>query len=94
MKIASIIGLIIISAVLIFCVETPPPHHPMNCYCVTLVVSSVTGEILKTSSEFVFVYDTHELVKWQGTDIKQDSINHLVIIEMRQCVEPEMKGEK
>jgi hypothetical protein len=96
MKTATILGLIIISAAIIFCVKTPPQPHPMNCYCVTLVVSSITGEILKTSSEFTFVYDAQDLVNWQstGTIIKRDSVSHLIIIEMRQCVEPDIKGGK
>jgi hypothetical protein len=52
----------------------------------------VSGEILKTSSEFTFVYDARELATWYGTTIKRDSVNHLIIIEMRQCVEPDIKN--
>jgi hypothetical protein len=75
------------------CIDEPMPH-PQNCYTLTIVASTVTGEIVSQKAEYDFIYGIEPLEKWlaeQGTTIERDTVNHLITIKVIQCVEPDIK---
>jgi len=59
--------------------------------------SSLDGHINQTMSDYAFVYEAAELEKWlvnEGVLVKHDTTRNLVIIQVRQCVQPDRKMDR
>jgi len=67
----------------------------MDCYSVTLIVDTNTGDILKTSSDHVFIFDPAVCDAWQNFsgDIIRDTTDHTAKIELRYCMTPDTKNK-
>ncbi len=70
-------------------------NFPLNCYSVSLLINSTSGEIIDQEISFVFVSEPGLIEKWkndEGINITKDTVNHIVKIQMIQCVEPDVKN--
>jgi len=83
---------IIASGVFITCMPTEE-MHPMDCYAVTLIVDSNTGDVIKVTGSQEFFTDPLTIDAWISSDgaVDRDTVNHVVFIEFRQCIEPDRK---
>ena len=83
----------IIFLFLLCCTAIEQPT-PMECYYVEIQASLTTGEILNVNTDHTFVYTSDMLSKWQndeGITVKRDTVNHVVMITTRKCIEAESK---
>jgi hypothetical protein len=93
MKFYPLLAILLISTVVGYYCVPEEEHNPMDCYAVTLVVDSNSGEVIKVAGSQEFFSDQLSIDAWmsQNGTVDRDTVNHVVFIEFRQCVEPDRK---
>lgn len=90
-----LISLCLVGLLAVQCI--PDDDIPMDCYNIEIRASSVDGIIEQIISDYSFIYDDGQLAKWkqdEGVRVMHDTLRHLVIIEVRQCVLPDRKLDR
>lgn len=92
-KIVVITFMMLISIMISDCAPEQP--HPIDCYEVTLIVSSATGDIIKNSAKHAFIYEVNDITYWEGisSSTVRDSINHTITIKMTKCITIDSKDK-
>jgi hypothetical protein len=90
-------NLLFIFFISLVCCSSIEVVPPINCYVVEVLVSTMSGKVLKTTTQTDFVWDLEAIEKWkddEGITISRDTIKHTMTIKMVKCVEIDSKNEK